>query len=270
MGPETQKAPEALTYEQKLEAMSLRFYQGMTWTPKAGDHYTTSRADLELYQVVSVDEGVVRTRYCDTSKSEELSSWPVDEFTAAGFGPKRVFVPDFVLSQQPASEITDDLSKDHLDALQEDLRHCAYNVTPDEANRAIKALRAKNERLEKSLQSLSSTNHRQALCINFTAGALGPECAATIDGLPKAAGHVAKLLAEADADAERLAGALSAERQFCQMITDEVGIEPRTTTFNVRAMPEGKIVAVRTLAEVAAETEQALTAHRAREEGQDV
>lgn len=88
----------SLTHQQKLEALSLRFYQGLKWTPKAGDYYTTSRADLELYQVVAVEDGMVKTRYCKTSRSETVSSWPVDEFTDAGFGPKRVWVPDFVLA----------------------------------------------------------------------------------------------------------------------------------------------------------------------------
>ena len=90
-----------LTYQQKLEALSLRFYQGMLWTPKAGDYYTTSRADLELYRVVAVEGGMVKTQYCDQSKSSAVSSWPEKEFTSEGFGPKRVWVPDFVLSAHP-------------------------------------------------------------------------------------------------------------------------------------------------------------------------
>ena len=104
-GDATQTAQEAvpvdLTYQQKLEALSLRFYQGMLWTPKAGDYYTTSRADLELYRVVAVEGGMVKTQYCDQSKSSAVSSWPEKEFTSEGFGPKRVWVPDFVLSAHP-------------------------------------------------------------------------------------------------------------------------------------------------------------------------
>lgn len=97
-----------LTHQQKLEAISLRFYQGIKWTPKPGDYYTTSRADLELYQVVAVEGGQVKTRYCDTGKSTVISSWPVEEFLDAGFGPKRVWVPEFVLSINaiPAAIIT--------------------------------------------------------------------------------------------------------------------------------------------------------------------
>ena len=89
-----------LTHQQKLEALSLRFYQGMQWAPKAGDYYTTSRADLELYQVVSVAGGVVRTRYCDPAQSPAISEWSEDKFVNAGFGPKRVYVPDFVFRDQ--------------------------------------------------------------------------------------------------------------------------------------------------------------------------
>ena len=100
--PTAQEAvPVDLTYQQKLEALSLRFYQGMLWTPKAGDYYTTSRADLELYRVVAVEGGMVKTQYCDQSKSSAVSSWPEKEFTSEGFGPKRVWVPDFVLSAHP-------------------------------------------------------------------------------------------------------------------------------------------------------------------------
>ena len=99
--PAGEAVPVALTYSQKLEALSLRFYQGMTWNPKAGDYYTTSRADLELYRVVEVEDGTVKTQYCDQRNTDAVASWPVEEFTSAGFGPKRVWVPDFVLSAHP-------------------------------------------------------------------------------------------------------------------------------------------------------------------------
>lgn len=86
-----------LTLEQKLKALSLRFYSGMEWQPKAGDYYTTSRDDLELYQVVLVTEEVVITRY--TEGSIEQSQWPANEFLTEGFGPRRVWVPGWVLEQ---------------------------------------------------------------------------------------------------------------------------------------------------------------------------
>ena len=87
-----------LTPEQKLQAMQLRFYQGLVWEPKAGDLYTTSRADLELYRVVSVCEGVIRTEY--TTNQGIFSEWPEAEFLTEGFGPKRVFVPDWVIAEE--------------------------------------------------------------------------------------------------------------------------------------------------------------------------
>lgn len=85
-----------LTEMQKLEALSLRFYQGLVWKPEAGHLYTTSRADLELYEVVKVEGGKVFTRYTD-GKTDAISEWPEDEFLSVGFGPKRVWVPPFVL-----------------------------------------------------------------------------------------------------------------------------------------------------------------------------
>ncbi|MBN9055346.1 MAG: hypothetical protein J0H80_16635 [Rhizobiales bacterium] len=100
-----------LTYQQKLDALAYRFYQGATWKPKADDFYTTSRPDLELYQVVSVEGGVVRTRY--TEGSDAISEWPEGEFLTDGFGPKRVFVPEWVIcAKAAASPHTDDLAVD--------------------------------------------------------------------------------------------------------------------------------------------------------------
>lgn len=92
--------PIDLTPEQKLAALGARFYGDLSWKPASGDYYTTSRADLELYQVVAIEEGIVFTRYCDRRKSTTLSEWPVDEFTSSGFGPKRVFVPRWVFTVQ--------------------------------------------------------------------------------------------------------------------------------------------------------------------------
>jgi len=59
-------------------------------------------------------------------------------------------------------------------------------------------------RLTAEVESYSEANYRQALCIDFAAGALGPNYSATIEGLPKACRHM-KLRAEAaEAEAERL------------------------------------------------------------------
>ncbi|KAF0674470.1 hypothetical protein [Profundibacterium mesophilum] len=86
-----------LTKMQKLEALAARFYQGMEWAPKAGDLYTTSRADLGVYRVISVENGVVTTEH--TENGAAPSEWPDAEFLTEGFGPKRVWVPPHVLSE---------------------------------------------------------------------------------------------------------------------------------------------------------------------------
>lgn len=88
-----------LTYQQKLEALSYRFYQSGQWAPKAGDFYTTSRADLEVYQVVSVEGNIVRTRF--TEGSDAISEWPEAGFLTEGFGPRRVYVPEWVMNAAP-------------------------------------------------------------------------------------------------------------------------------------------------------------------------
>lgn len=85
-----------LTYAQKLEAMALRFYQGLEWDVSPGDLYTTCRDDLEVYRVVDITaEGMVITEYTEGGTGK--SQWPLDEFLTAGFGPKRVWVPDWIL-----------------------------------------------------------------------------------------------------------------------------------------------------------------------------
>lgn len=93
--------PISLTPWQKLHALSYRFYQFQTWTPKAGDRYTTSRADLELYEVISVDDGVVTTRYSDPARGDQISIWSQDEFLSPKtFGANRVWVPDWILEKE--------------------------------------------------------------------------------------------------------------------------------------------------------------------------
>ncbi len=101
-----------LTPQQKLDAFSHRFYSNGQWEPKAGDHYTTSRADLELYQVVSVDENIVRTRY--TEGSDTIAEWPAAGFLTEGFGPKRVFVPEWILSQPPKEYLIGDVTSEKV------------------------------------------------------------------------------------------------------------------------------------------------------------
>jgi hypothetical protein len=55
-------------------------------------------------------------------------------------------------------------------------------------------------------RQLAEANHRQARCLHETAAALGPDYSFTIDGLPKAAHHVAGQLAAAREALAKIAG----------------------------------------------------------------
>lgn len=89
-------SPTKLTENQKLHALAYKYYQGGKWEPKKGDYYTTSRADLELYQVVDVTETKVLTRYL--VGSDTTSEWDKDGFLTEGFGVNRVWVPHFIFN----------------------------------------------------------------------------------------------------------------------------------------------------------------------------
>lgn len=79
---------------QKLHALAYKHYQHAKWFPKPDDHYTTSRADLELYRVVKIENGKLYTEY--VTDPGNLSEWEEEGFTTQGFGPKRVYVPDWI------------------------------------------------------------------------------------------------------------------------------------------------------------------------------
>lgn len=86
-----------LTHQQKLDALALKYYSFYRWEPKAGDYYTTSRSDLELYQIVDIRDGKVFTKYL--VGSETLSEWPEEEFLSPEtFGGRRVYVPSWILN----------------------------------------------------------------------------------------------------------------------------------------------------------------------------
>ena len=91
---------KSLSYQQKLTALSMRFYQHLEWTPEAGHYYTTSRADLELYRIAKIENGKVYTEYCTSSGS--LTVWDEDGFSTKDFGPSRVWVPEVVLTEYTA------------------------------------------------------------------------------------------------------------------------------------------------------------------------
>lgn len=88
----------SLTVDEKLEALALKYYQDYQWIPKAGDYYTTSRNDLELYLVVDVTDEHIYTRYCDPQKGNKVSQWKKTEFLT-DFGLKRVYVADWILNR---------------------------------------------------------------------------------------------------------------------------------------------------------------------------
>lgn len=78
-------------------ALSNAMYQGgQKWVPKAGDYYTSSRPDLELYQIYSIENGKILTRY--TNGHSALSEWDESTFLTEGFGPNRIHVPDWIFS----------------------------------------------------------------------------------------------------------------------------------------------------------------------------
>lgn len=81
-----------LTPEGKLEALSLKYYHFYKWEPKKGDFYTTSRSDLQLYQIVDENETSFFTNFCDKSFVAENAEWKKDDFLK-DFGERRVYVP---------------------------------------------------------------------------------------------------------------------------------------------------------------------------------
>lgn len=89
--------PTSLTPEQKLLAFRNRFYDMQNWEPKAGDYYTSTRDDLELYLIVREDDDFFYTVYAERPHASE-SQWPKQEFTTVGFGPLRMHVPFYVFT----------------------------------------------------------------------------------------------------------------------------------------------------------------------------
>jgi len=86
---------EQLSYRQKLEALAYKYYQGQEWVPKKGDLYTTSRADLEMYEIYDVTEDKIYTKYMQPDSP--IAEWSKENFLTEGFGPRRVWVPDWIL-----------------------------------------------------------------------------------------------------------------------------------------------------------------------------
>lgn len=90
-----------LTAEVKLQDFEVRFYQYIKWQPKKGDYYTTTRSDLELYQVIDIDDEFIYTKYCDKERGDSVSKWEKEKFTTEGFGDRRMHVPNYLLNFKP-------------------------------------------------------------------------------------------------------------------------------------------------------------------------
>lgn len=85
---------------------------------------------------------------------------------------------------------------------------------------------ARAEKAEAEINMLTDANHRQALCINFTASALGPDISATIDGLPKAARHVLNRAEKAEAEVARLREAMAEAKNWHEMHDKALSKQP--------------------------------------------
>jgi len=98
MPSEAPVSPTQLTERQKLLALSMRYYSGLKWAPKAGDYYTTCRDDLELYRIIDVTDTEVVTIYCNPAMQAAPAKWPKGEFLSPEtFGAFRVYVHPCVL-----------------------------------------------------------------------------------------------------------------------------------------------------------------------------
>lgn len=87
------------TLDHKLEAIAARFYQDVQWTPKVWDYYTICRHDLELFQIVYEDRNEFRFNKVYPTKYEFTDKWVKKGFTTEGFGPRRVWIPPYVLTR---------------------------------------------------------------------------------------------------------------------------------------------------------------------------
>ena len=87
-----------LTLEQKLQALALKYYDGLVWNPKKGDYYTTSRNDTQLYQIVDEDDNYFYTNFCSKSFNTDNAQWPKKTFLK-DFGLRRVYVPIEIITK---------------------------------------------------------------------------------------------------------------------------------------------------------------------------
>jgi vacuolar-type H+-ATPase subunit I/STV1 len=141
----------SLTERQKLNALANRFYNGIKWEPKKGDYYTTSRSDLELYQVVEVTDDKVKTTYL--TPNSQISEWDKDKFLTEGFGANRVHVPNWVieyLEETPSLQT----ALDQLRELREEVKT---------RNQLVGEAKAKREQIEKLKEEIAEINKQYML-----------------------------------------------------------------------------------------------------------
>jgi len=84
----------ALLPMQKLHALANKHYSGQVWEPKKGDYYTSSRVDLELYQILEEDDNHFYTVYCHVEECKQ-EPWVKEKFLE-DFGVNRVHVPEWI------------------------------------------------------------------------------------------------------------------------------------------------------------------------------
>lgn len=92
-----------ITARQKLAAFELRFYQFQAWEPKVGDYYTVTRAELVLFQIVGRDDQAGEWIVFSNQYDQE-HRFAIEGFTTQGFGPSRLWVPEWIFENYLAEE----------------------------------------------------------------------------------------------------------------------------------------------------------------------
>ena len=119
------------TLEQKMAALAMRFYQGMKWEPKVGDHYCLTREGTELFTITRTDgeNFFIQRVYApgQTESHEQQDPWPIAKFQE-DFGVNRVWVHPIILERMaPRFEHQGPAS---IEAQGRNLRTCGYQILP--------------------------------------------------------------------------------------------------------------------------------------------
>lgn len=81
---------------QKLAALSLKYYQGYDWIPEVGHYFTLSRDDFELFKIISFDEEIEVFTVANCG-NDEIFEVKKDDFLT-GFGENRCWVPEWIFN----------------------------------------------------------------------------------------------------------------------------------------------------------------------------